>query len=150
MGSEAGQTVDAGAAVVDLEKGDSGEFDEVVVKLGPGGARVQRFAGRLLGESPQVTKAGIEVVRVYSSRKGKYVVHRRTAEWTDFSVMADWVKELKKKNWRNVLELDELSWGDSTLEVVDSDEELRDRVPAKIYRTLVDVTEQPPIEDLDI
>ncbi|WP_433661662.1 EXLDI protein [Nocardia sp. CA-128927] len=136
--------------VVNFEKGDSDEFREVVVKVGPGGGRAQRFVGRRLGESTQFTRVGVEQVRVYLSRKGKYVVHKQATDWTDFSVMTDWVKEFKKKDWRNGFELDDQSWGDYTLEVVDSIEDLRDRVPAKIYRTLIDATERPPIEDLDI
>lgn len=135
--------------VVSFEKGSSDEFREVVVKVGPGGVRAQRFTGRLLGESTQFTRVGVEQVRVYLSRKGKYAVHKQTTDWTDFSVMTDWVKDLKK-DWRNGFDLDDQSWGDSTLQVLDSVEELRDRVPLKIYRTLVDVTEHPPIEDLDI
>lgn len=135
--------------VVHFEKGDSDEFREVVVKVGPGGGRAQRFAGRLLAESTQFTRVGVEQVRVYLSRKGKYAVHKQTTDWTDFSVMTDWVKDLKK-DWRNGFDLDDQSWGDSTLQVLDSVEELHDRVPLKIYRTLVDVTEHPPIEDLDI
>ncbi|MEV6561031.1 EXLDI protein [Nocardia sp. NPDC051756] len=135
--------------VVSFEKGDSEGFREVVVKVGPGGGRAQRFTGRLLGESTQFTRAGVEQVRVYLSRKGKYAVHKQTTDWTDFSVVTDWVKDLKK-DWRNGFDLDDQSWGDATLEVVDSVAELRDRVPLKIYRTLVDVTEHPPIEDLDI
>lgn len=138
--------------VVSFEKGESDEFREVVVKVGPGGGRAQRFVGRLLGESTQVTRVGVELVRVYLGRKGKYAVHKKTTDWTDFSVITDWAKELKKKDWRNGLDLDldAQSWSDSTLEVVDSFEELRDRVPARIYRTLVDTTDHPPIEDLDI
>ncbi|WP_405167307.1 EXLDI protein [Nocardia sp. NBC_01499] len=136
--------------VVDFEKGDSDEFREVVVKVGPGGGRAQRFVGRLLGASTQFTRVGVEVVRVYSTRKGKYAVHKQATDWTDFSVMTDWVKEFKKKNWRNGFELDDQSWGDYTLDVVDSVEELRELIPARIYRTLIDSTEQSPIEDLDI
>ncbi|MEU7142854.1 EXLDI protein [Nocardia sp. NPDC046473] len=136
--------------VVSFSKGETEEFREVIVKVGPGGGRTQRFAGRLLGESTQFNRVGVELVRVYLGRKGKYAVHKKTTDWTDLSVMTDWVKELKKKDWRSGFDLDEQSWGDSTLEVVDSFEELRDRIPAKIFRTLVDTTEHPPIEDLDI
>ncbi|WP_194834024.1 EXLDI protein [Nocardia sp. XZ_19_369] len=152
MSSESVQAVVVEGGV-DFEKADPEGFGEVVLKVGPGSGRVQRFAGRRVGESTQVTKAGVELVRVYLSRKGKYVVHKQSAEWTDFSVVADWVKELKKmqkKNWRGGVDLDNQSWGDRTLEVVDSFEELRERVPAKIFRTLTDTSAHPPIEDLDI
>ncbi|MFG1794478.1 EXLDI protein [Nocardia altamirensis] len=133
-------------AVVELTKGD--EYPEVELKVGPGGRRRQRFAGRLVGESRQFTKEGLEAFRVYLSKKGKYAVHRQSAEWSDYSVVTTLIKDWK--NWRNVLDLDDLGWGDYTLEVVDSLDELRERVPAKVYRAVVDVTEHPSVEDLDI
>ncbi|PXX66658.1 EXLDI family protein [Nocardia tenerifensis] len=136
-----------GDEVVGLDKGE--EFREVVVKVGPGGGRAQRFVGRLLGESTHFTSAGIELIRVYLGRKGKYAVHRQATDWTDFAVMSDWVKDFRK-DWRQSLELDDRRWSDSTLDVANSFEELRDRLPARVFRTLTDPTEHPSVETLDI
>ncbi|MFD0366007.1 EXLDI protein [Nocardia sp. GCM10030253] len=139
------------ASGIDLQKGAAGEFGEVVLKVGPGGARQQRFFGRLVGESRQYSKVAIETVRVYLSRKGKYVVQVHRSEWSDLAESTDWFKDWKNwKNWRGMVGADELSWGDFTVEVVDSLEQLRDRVPEKIYRTLVDVAAHPYSQDLDV
>ncbi|MEU4344144.1 EXLDI protein [Nocardia sp. NPDC023852] len=125
--------------------GSTEELREFVLKVGPGGGRMQRFVGRQIGGSRQFTKVGIDAVRVYVSRKGKYVVHRRMSDWSDCpaaGLIKDW------KSWSNVLY--EQSWGDYTLDVVDTIDELRERIPAKIYHTLVDVAEHPRTENLDI
>jgi len=95
---------------------------------------MQRFVGRQIGESRQFTRGGVEAVRVYVSRKGKYVVHRQKSEWSDYSVLSGWIKEWK--NWRNLLDIDAPSWGEYTLEVVDTFGELRERIPAKMHRSL--------------
>lgn len=51
------------AAPIDMEKSD--DLEEIVLKAGPGGGRLQRFHGRRLAEARQITKDGAEVVRVY-------------------------------------------------------------------------------------
>ncbi|WP_433195660.1 EXLDI protein [Nocardia sp. CA-107356] len=140
--------IESSAAVVDVTKTAPGEFQEIQLEVGPGGGRKQRFQGRLLGEAREYTKVGVELIRVYLSRKGKYVVHRRVSEWSDFAAtiwITDW-----KKNWREIFEIDDRACADYTVEIVESFEDLALRVPAKIYRSLVDVTEHPQTEDLDI
>ncbi|WP_280445481.1 EXLDI protein [Nocardia brasiliensis] len=134
--------------VVDFRK-ESAELPEVVLPVGPGGTRKQRFHGRKLGAAKQFSKTGVELVRLYVTRKGKYVVHRQAADWTDLSLMSDWVQELKKTDWRG-LDLERCAWSDYALDIVDTVEELRDLVPPRIFRTLDAVNEHPPIEDLDI
>ncbi len=155
----------------DLPEGMS----RIELRVGPGGGRTQSFVGRLLAESQQVTKVGTEVINVYLSRKGKFVVHRQYVEWSDFqqatkqaynSVRADfitarrnsdqsdfspithWVKEFK--NWRELLGLGKDGYGDFTLDIVDSLDELRERVPAKAFRIAADVVSNPASHDLDI
>ncbi|MFX0580657.1 EXLDI protein [Nocardia nepalensis] len=139
---------DTEATVIDVTKAVPGEFQEILLKVGPGGGRKQRFQGRLLGEARDYTKTGIAVTRVYLSRKGKYVVHRQASEWSDFAAMS-WIKDWKK-NWREIFEIDDQTWADYTLEIVESFDELAGRIPAKIYRSLVDVRQHPQTEDLDI
>ncbi|MEV6771185.1 EXLDI protein [Nocardia sp. NPDC051030] len=148
---------------------------EIEVRVGPGGGRTQRFTGRLLAESQQVTKVGSEAVKVYLSRKGKFVVHRHFIEWSDFttatkrayaekkeefvtarnasdqsdfSLIANWAKGFK--NWRELLGIGDDGYGDFTLDIVDSLGELRDRIPAKAFRIVADVTENPAEQVLDI
>lgn len=148
---------------------------EFELRVGPGGGRTQKFTGRLLAEANEVTKAGTEVVRVYVSRKGKFVVHRHYIEWqdlqnatkhayqekklefatarrasdqSDFSALTDWVKGFK--NWRELLGLGDDGYGDFTLDIYETLGELRDRVPAKVFRIVADVTENPSETVLDI
>ncbi|WP_330183455.1 EXLDI protein [Nocardia sp. NBC_01503] len=174
---------------IDMQKPEGGEptrgalvtqdfpegMSRIELRVGPGGGRTQTFVGRLLSESQQVTKVGTEVVGVYLSRKGKFVVHRQYVEWSDFqqatkqayhTVRADfvtarrnsdqsdfspithWVKEFK--NWREMLGLGKDGYGDFTLDIVDSLDELRSRVPAKAFRIAADVVSNPASQDLDI
>ncbi|MFD7845263.1 EXLDI protein [Nocardia sp. NPDC059764] len=148
---------------------------EVTLRVGPGGRRTQRFVGRPLADGRHVTGEGSETVQVFLSRKGKLVVHRHYLEWTDFaqaskdvarerkeefltvrknsdqsdlSVMADWLKGFG--GWREFLQLDKDGYGDFTLDIVDSLGELRDRIPAKVYRVVADVLENPASQVLDI
>ncbi|MEV6069883.1 EXLDI protein [Nocardia sp. NPDC052001] len=150
-------------------------MSRIELRVGPGGGRTQSFVGRLLAESQQVTKAGTEVVKVYQSRKGKFVVHRHYIEWadfqqatkqayrnakddfvvarrnsdqSDFTPLTNWAKEFK--NWREMLGLGEDGYGDFTLDIVESLEELRDRIPAKAFRIASDVVANPASQDLDI
>ncbi|MEV0293146.1 EXLDI protein [Nocardia sp. NPDC050710] len=139
---------DAVVQVVDIEKGAPAEFEEIVLKVGPGGGRSQRFFGRQVGESRQITKEGVESVRVYLSRKGKYVVHRQQSDWSDFSMLGNWINDWK--NWRSMIGLGDQDWGDFTVDVVDSIEDLRELVPAKTYRSIADVALNPRMQDLDI
>lgn len=149
----------AGVATADEQAGgvtflkDSGErggvedLREIVLRVGPGGGRRQRFFGRLLGESREYTKAGMDVVRVYVSRKGKFVVHRRESSWREMSVAIDWTEW---KTWRDLLRSGGREWGDYTVEIVESPAELLGRIPEHIYRTVVDVAENPTSQDLQI
>lgn len=131
------------------EPGDAEDLRQIVLRVGPGGGRQQRFFGRLLGESREYGKVGITVVRVYVSRKGKFVVHRRESDWREMSVAIDWTEW---KNWRELLRpgSGEREWGDYTVEIVDSPAQLRGRIPEHIYRTVVDVAENPNSQDLQI
>ncbi|RDI46191.1 EXLDI protein [Nocardia mexicana] len=127
---------------------EDGEFGEISLKDGPGGLRVKRFIGRYLAEARDVAKTGTEVVRVYRSRKGKFVVHRQQSDWSDLSALselaADW------RNWRSILGKGDQDWGDFTVEIVDSLDELRAVVTPKLYRRVAAAVEQPQAENLDI
>ncbi|MEC3955108.1 EXLDI protein [Nocardia sp. CDC153] len=150
-------------------------MQEITLRVGPGGGRTQRFVGRLLSQAHRVTTEGSETIRVYQSRKGKLVVHSHIIDWNDFATATKHAAQEKKeefitaknnsdssdyspimnwakgfKNWREMLGLDEDGYGDFTLDIVDSLGELRDRVPAKVYRIVADVVENPSTQVLDI
>ncbi|MGW6729423.1 EXLDI protein [Nocardia sp. NPDC055029] len=135
-------------AIVDTVKPTADGFGPIVVKVGPGGGRTQRFTGRKVGESRQVTRKAVEVVRVYLTHKGNYVVQKQIAEWSEFSLPENWTRDWK--NWRAMVGIGEQDWGDFTVEVADSLEALRDQVPPKVYLTIVDRVSHPLIQDLDI
>jgi EXLDI family protein len=135
---------------VDLESGRREGFDEITVRVGPGGRKV-RFSGVLIGEwtNSSSSSSKWEVFRVYRSRTGKFVLHAdRTAEFT----MVD--ADGKPAGWRGYLGLGNVSYGskpaESTLEVFDSLDQLRDRIPAQLYEMVAGSARQPLVEDLDI
>ncbi|WP_169814877.1 EXLDI protein [Nocardia crassostreae] len=150
------------------------DMQEIELRVGPGGGRTQRFTGRLLAESQQVTKNGTEIVQVFLSRKRKFVVHRQYIDWNDFgqhakkayqekkdtlasvrnrsgqselAMLGSWIKDMR--NWRQFVGLED-GYGDFTLEVVDTLPEVRNLVPAKAYRIVADVVQNPSAQVLDI
>ena len=135
---------------VDVEEGRREGFDEITVRVGPGRGRKVRFTGILLGEWASSSSNRYEVFRIYRSRSGKFVLHTdRTPEWT----MVD--AEGKPAGWRAALGLQwNVSYGskpgESTLEVVESLDELRERIPPQLYEMVAGSAKQPPVEDLDI
>jgi len=134
---------------VDLEEGKREGFDEVVVRVGPGKGHKVRFAGILLGEWAASTSSRYDLYRVYRSRTGKFVLHvDRTAEWT----MVD--GEGKPAGWRGYLGIGNISYGTrpaaSTIEVVDTLDALRDKVPTQLFDMVAGASDRPDVEDLDI
>jgi EXLDI family protein len=134
---------------VDVEEGRREGFDEITVRVGPGVGRKVRFAGILLGEWANSTSSRYEEFRVYRSRTGKFVVHiNRTPEYT----MVD--ADGKPAGWRGYLGLGNISYGsrprESTLEVVETLDELRERIPVQLFDMVAASGRQPAIEDLDI
>ncbi len=131
--------------LIELEEGRQEGFDEVTVKVGPGVGRKVRFSGVLLGEWGRAQPSGlVEEYRVYQSRKGKYVVHlKRSDEYKSTT-----------GGWRSWVGLEESNWGivkgDSTVTVVDTLDELREKVPAELFELVAHLAEQPAVEDLDI
>ena len=134
---------------VDVEEGRRQGFDEFVVRVGPGKGRKVRFTGVLLGEWLNTTFSRVETFRVYRGRTGKFVVH---IERSPGYAMVD--AEGKPAGWRGYLGLGNVSYGstpgESTLEVVESLDELRERIPQQLYDMVAGSAAQPPLEDLDI
>ncbi|WP_378734848.1 EXLDI protein [Nocardia brasiliensis] len=147
-GNLSGAVTTALRRFIELEEGRQEGYDEVVVRVGHNGARQVRFSGALLGEWHDVNDQRMENVRVYRSRKGKFVMHAQYANWDDYPQSANWLKDLK--NWRRMLGVGEEDWGDFILEIVDSIDELKDKLPPKLYERVADIAKHPQVEDLDI
>lgn len=134
---------------VDAEEGLREGFDEIIVRVGPGRGRKVRFTGVFLGEWVNSSLSRVETFKVYRGRTGKYVVHVERSP--DYS-MVD--AEGKPAGWRGYLGIGAISYGatpaDSTLEVVESLDELRLRIPQQLYDSVASSAQQPPVEDLDI
>jgi EXLDI family protein len=134
---------------VDVEEGRRKGFDEIVVRVGLGKGRKVRFVGVLLGEWVNTSYSRVETFRVYRGRTGKYVLHvERSPDWT----MVD--QEGKPAGWRGYLGIGNLSYGsspgESTLDVIGSLDELRERIPPQLYDIVAGFSQQPAVEDLDI
>ena len=107
--------------------------------------RKVRFTGVLLGTWGNNSSA----VNVYRSRSGKFVIHtQRNPDWSSRSA------DGKPGGWRAWLGIGDFSWvgstGDSTLEVVETVDELRAKLPPELFDMVVVAAQQPVVEDLDI
>lgn len=135
--------------LVELEEGRLEGYDEITVHVGAGKGRRQRFLGVLLVEWGRSTKDRVEQFHVYRSRTGKIVLHvERSPEYIHMAG-----PDGKATGWRKHLSQDQ-TWGQTsataTLEVLDSVEDLRERVPPELYDLVAAAAEQPVVEDLDI
>jgi EXLDI family protein len=134
---------------VDVEEGRREGFDEFIVRVGPGKGRKVRFTGVFLGEWVNTSYSRVETFRVYRGRTGKYVLHIERSP--DFSVLN---AEGKPAGWRGYLGIGEISYGntpaESTLEVVETLEDLFLRIPGQLYDSVAGFAKQPAMEDLDI
>jgi len=135
--------------LVELEEGKLEGYEEITVRVGPGAGRRQRFIGVLLAELGRSTKDRVEQFRVYRGRTGKYVVHVQRSAETLWTAGADG----SAHGWRKHFSSDQ-QWGSTapiaTLDVVDSLDELRMKIPAELYDLVTAAVDQPVIEDLDI
>jgi EXLDI family protein len=136
---------------VEVEEGRQEGYEEITVKVGPGPGRKVRFTGVLLGEWGRSTSTNVEVFKVFRSQKGRFVVH------TERSPDVVWTAGDKPAaGWRAVLNAfsPNQTWGstqgEATLDVVDTVEELREKIPPELYDLIASVARQPPVEDLDI
>lgn len=130
---------------VDMEDGRREGFDEITVRVGPQAKRKVRFTGVMLGTWGNNTA----VINVYRSRSGKFVVHTwRAPDWSSRDA------DGKPGGWRSWLGIGDFSWvgstGDSTLEVVDTVDELREKLPPELFEMVSAAARQPVVEDLDI
>ena len=134
---------------VEVEEGRREGYDEFIVRVGPGKGRKVRFTGVLLGEWTNTSSSRMEAFRVYRGRTGKYVLHvERSADYSMVNA------EGKPAGWRGYLGIGDVSYGnfpgESTLEVVASLDELRDKIPPQLFDSVSAFARQPAVEDLDI
>jgi EXLDI family protein len=137
---------------VEVEEGRREGYDEITVKVGTGTGRKVRFSGVLLGEWGRSTSRTVEVYRVYRTLKGRYAIHLERSP--DYAWSGD---NAKGSGWRGVLQAylgPNQTWGsvqgDATLDVVDTADELRARIPAELSDLISAVLDHPTIEELDI
>ena len=134
---------------VDIEEGRREGFDEIIVRVGIGKGRKVRFTGHLIGEWVDTSYSRVDQYRVYRGRRGKFVLHiERSAAFT----MVD--GEGKPAGWRGYLGIGNVSYGstpeESTLDVIDSLEELRGRVPQQLFDMVAKAPMGPELEELDV
>jgi EXLDI family protein len=134
---------------VDVEDGRREGFDEISVRVGPKAGRKVRFTGVLLGTWGNSTGGRAEIINVYRSRSGKFVIHtQRTPDWSSRDA------DGKPGGWRSWLGIGDHSWvgttGESTLDVVDTVEALREKLPPELFDMVAAAAHQPVVEDLDI
>ncbi len=139
---------------LDIEEGRGEGFEEIKLRVGPGKGRKVRFVGVLLGMFTTQTPNRAEIYQVFRSRTGKFVLHvQRSPEYTDSGSSGNWVRDLF--DLRMYLGTDanrtySFTPGEATLDVFDSIEALRERVPPQLYEMVVNAASQPEEEDLDI
>lgn len=145
---------------IEFEEGRRDGFEEITVRIGTGAGRhKQRFSGVLLVEWGRTVGHRVDIYHVYRTRAGRFVVHlERSAEASHTSEYNDQHPDGPK--WRTFLGLGlgigvgDQRWSvvpaQSRLEVVDSLEELREKVPTELYDLVAGAADQPAIEDLDI
>jgi len=134
---------------VDAEDAKSEGFEEIVVTVGPGRGRRQRFMGVLLADWGRSTKDREEQYRVYQSRSGKFVVHvKRSAEYVHTGGADGEARGVRKYFSPNQ------TWGTSaataTLDIFDTLDDLKQVMPAELYELAAAAVQQPGVEDLDI
>jgi EXLDI family protein len=149
---------------IELEEARQHGLDEITVLVGTAGIHKQkRFTGTRLARwiQKRAKGKGIEILNVYRTAGKRFALHTRT--------MPDWKEEFgdpdyagDPNNWGigNGILQKIMSWGydweafkksgDFSLEVFDTLEELKDHIPADLFKVVTQVMDGPEIEELDI
>jgi EXLDI family protein len=135
---------------VDVQQGLREGFDDVVVRVGLGSGRKVRFTGVLVGEWLDSNSKTADHYRVWRGRAGKYVVHmERNEDW--WSVDAEGKPVV---GWRSWMGIGDVRFGsspkESTLEVVETLDELLLKVPSELFDMVSRAARLPTVEELDI
>lgn len=135
---------------VAVEEGRLSGYDEITVKVGLGARRKVRFAAILLGEWAKTEGERYEIFRVYRGKTGKYALH---IERMPYYEMRD-AEGNPLTGWRAWTGIGMAAGGgtgaEATLDVFDSLDQLRDRIPAELYDMVATSVDLPYVEDLDI
>ena len=134
---------------VSVQEGLAEGFDDVVVRVGIGTGRKVRFTGVLVGEWVDSSTKRADHYRVWRGRTGKFVVHvERSPDW--WAVDA----EGKPAGWRGWVGVGDVRYGsapkESTLEVFDTIDVLREKLPPELFDMVYRSARQPTVEELDI
>ncbi|HEX2143596.1 MAG TPA: EXLDI protein [Glycomyces sp.] len=134
---------------VDAEEGRLEGYEEITVRVGVGPGRKrqrQRFTGVQLGQWGKADDKKAEIYTAYRARSGKFVIHLEKTP--------DYKIDTAETGWRKMLGIGEQSWavttGEATLDVVETLDELRSKIPAELYEMVAASAEAPPVQDLDI
>jgi EXLDI family protein len=137
-----------------------GEFHDIIIEVGQSGCFIkQRFSGRLIakwktGSSEKIGRA----VRLYETKNGRYALYSRArTNWENY----DWSGwEYAKRNKRGKdaenagapggAQKEPMEHGESKLEVFESFEAFRERIPENIRDIVEKKISGVAIEDLDI
>jgi EXLDI family protein len=135
---------------VDTAEGLKAGFDDVVVRVGLGAGRKVRFTAVLVGEWADTINDRMEQYRVWRGRTGKYVLHIERQP-------GYWQLDAEGKpvgGWKGGLGIGVARYRgtpkEQILEVVDTLEELREKVPPELYDIVLRDARQPTVEELDI
>lgn len=134
---------------VEVEEARKAGYEEVVLKVGFGAGRKVRFHAVLLGEWFSTEGEKFVHYRVYRGPK-KFALH---IEQTEYFEMRD-AQGNPLTGWRAWTGIGMASGGgkpaEATLDLFDTLEELRDRVPAELFETISASVKQPGVQELDI
>jgi EXLDI family protein len=134
---------------VELEDAHAAGFEDVTVKVGFGAGRKVRFSGVLVGEWMESEGERFIHYRVWRGPK-RFALH---TERTEYFEMRD-AQGNPLTGWRAWTGIGMASGGgrpaEATLEVFDTPGELKDRVPAGLYETVLASIKHPFVEELDI
>ena len=125
-------------------------YDEVVVKVGTGSGRKVRFLGILLGDWMRTEGERFEHFRVWRGKAGRFAIHVERAGY--------WEMRDSEGNpltgWRAWTGIGMAAGGGqpatASLEVVDTLDEVRDRIPAELYEMVAGAADQPVVENVDL
>src|SRR3954462_766448 len=129
---------------VDIREGLDEGFDDVVVRVGGGSGRKVRFTGFLVGEWLDSSTKRAQRYRVWRGRTGKLVLHveRQPDYW-----MVD--ADGQDAGWRGPLGSGDVRYGavqkESTIEVLETVEQLRDKVPPELFEMVDRAARQPTV-----
>jgi EXLDI family protein len=134
---------------VDVQEGLREGFDDVVVRVGVGTGRKVRFTAALVGEWVDSGDRRAPHFRVWRGRGGKFVLHvERQADWWSVD------SEGKPAGWRGWVGVGDVRYGsapkESTLEVLETLDELFLKVPSELFDMVSRSSRQPTVEELDI